>query len=83
LDQHVQVIEHKGAVMIGALAVAAADETGAAEVNDLHLRLGVIAESRRWDRQHRWGPSHLRVAAERVGTTLSAIENRARQVPQS
>jgi ATP-dependent Clp protease ATP-binding subunit ClpA len=65
------------AVMIGGLAVDAADQRGHGPVEPLHLLLGVVAESARWDRQHAWGPHHLRNAAEAAGTTLDRIEARA------
>lgn len=67
------------AVMIGGLSVAAADERGDERVEPLHLLIGVIAESARWERQHAWGPHHLRAAAVAAGSTLDDIEERATQ----
>lgn len=60
--------------MIGGLAVKEADATTSSEVNDLHLLLGAFAESRRWERQHRWGPHHLRTAIDAAGASADQIE---------
>jgi hypothetical protein len=67
------------AMMIVCLAATAADSLGTLVVNEVHLLLGVIAESRRWDLQHAWGPHHLKAAAETVGTSLDALEHAARR----
>ncbi len=65
-------------VMIGGLAVLEADADAFLEVNDLHLLVGAISESRRWRRQHAWGPRHLEAAAAAADTTLDHIEDRTR-----
>jgi hypothetical protein len=65
------------AMMIGGLAVAEAERFGSHAVNDIHLLLGAVAESRRWERQHAWGPHHLRTAAERAATSLGDLEREA------
>ena len=66
------------AMMIGGLAVLEADSTGAETVDDVHVLLGAIAESRRWQQDHAWGPHHLRAAAQKAGTSLEEIERDAR-----
>lgn len=66
------------AMMVGAQAVLEARRRGDAAVNDLHLLLGVVGESRRWEEQHAWGPHHLSVAAEKAGTSIEALERAAR-----
>jgi ATP-dependent Clp protease ATP-binding subunit ClpA len=65
------------AMMIGGLAVAEAERFGADAVNEVHLLLGAVAESRRWERQHAWGPHHLGAAAEKASTSLGALEQEA------
>ena len=60
-----------------ALAVQAADEAGATEVDPLHLLLGAVSESRLWESFHSWGPHHLRNSATLVGRSLDEVEQRA------
>jgi ATP-dependent Clp protease ATP-binding subunit ClpC len=60
--------------MIVGLAAVEAARTASHEVLPVHLLLGVIRESEKWEATGKAGPHHLRAAAQAVGATLADLE---------
>jgi ATP-dependent Clp protease ATP-binding subunit ClpA len=64
------------ACMIVVLADAEANRLGSTRIEPVHILLGVIRESQRWEAAGYARPHHLAAAAQAAQTTLQSLEQR-------